>query len=130
MSILDTPTLITLYTALQACLHPSTTCILRSRDGPRSGLLGSRKVCLWAVVAQLNLTVCVTDDPLDAIKKSAFADSLSWIEDEGASRLIGGKENRLVSRYSCASLKGLISHTLTRTRFIQYSISPSLTLKV
>jgi hypothetical protein len=36
-------------------------------------------------------------DPLDDLRKSVFADALSWSEEEGTSKFVGGNGNRLVS---------------------------------
>ena len=38
-----------------------------------------------------------TLDPLDDLRKSLFADALSWNEDDGTAKLVGGQGNRVVS---------------------------------
>lgn len=37
-----------------------------------------------------------TDAQLTALRKEAFVSSLSWVEEEGTARYIGGEQNRLV----------------------------------
>jgi hypothetical protein len=53
--------------------------------------------------------VYVVDETLDALRKAAFAESLSWIEEEGTSSVVGGAQNRV------ASLSRL-THPLAHTR--------------
>lgn len=68
-------------------------------------------------------------DPLDSLRKSVFADALSWSEEEGTSRFVGGNGNRLVSLLF--SLAACLANTLTfhsgghgRTGRIRCLISP------
>jgi protein farnesyltransferase subunit beta len=37
------------------------------------------------------------DTLLDSLRKSAFSEALSWIEEEGTSKILGGPDNRVVS---------------------------------
>lgn len=35
--------------------------------------------------------------PLDTLRKSAFVEALSWSEEEGTSKYVGGQANRMVN---------------------------------
>jgi hypothetical protein len=36
-------------------------------------------------------------DPLDNLRKSVFVDALSWSEEDGTAKFVGGPSNRVVS---------------------------------
>lgn len=58
-----------------------------------------QKVCAFTT-SSVYLSQCHrtdTADALQAIRKTAFIESLSWTADEAAEIYVGGKENRLVS---------------------------------
>ena len=40
----------------------------------------------------------------DALRKAVFTELLSWTEEEGVSKIVGGDVNRLVYNYSFLSL--------------------------
>jgi len=39
----------------------------------------------------------ILDNPQDGLRKKVFGEILSWMEEEGSSHIVGGKDNRLVS---------------------------------
>lgn len=45
----------------------------------------------------------VSDNKLDELRKSAFAASLAWQEEEGVSKCVGGEGNRVVRLHSLTS---------------------------
>lgn len=41
-----------------------------------------------------------SEDPLGSLRKAAFVEALSWSEEEGTSKYVGGQANRMVSSHS------------------------------
>ncbi|EPQ53792.1 terpenoid cyclases/Protein prenyltransferase [Gloeophyllum trabeum ATCC 11539] len=50
-----------------------------------------------------------TDSPFDEQRKSAFADALAWVEEEGASKFVGGSGNRVNATHPIFNLT--MTHT-------------------